>query len=448
MDARPFRSPTGVLFHGVRGASPAVRGAVTTGRPDAVDDLIISISRRMSSALDDVVERHTALYLDMYPRLADNDELVILLRSAVRESISAELEHISRPTTEHEIHVPAMMSEWARRIAQRGLPLTDTLRAHRRGQALFLQQFLVEIGSATDDPALGNAAALRVNERSFAIHDNAFSARIAEAYDQEREKWVHTRATVLRAAVTELVASGVTDVDATERVLGYRLRRRHVAVIAWIPVGATDGPPGRGLESTVRAFADELGCREAPLCVLHDESTLWGWLPIESLDTDAAERALRRVENDPGLRIAMGEPGSGVPGFRLSHRQAVQARAVAWLSQLPSAPNVVRYRDVGLVAMLCADIDGAAMWVDATLGALAVDTPTNSKLRHTLEIFLESGGSFVATAELLGIHRNTVKYRVDQAEEIRTRPATEGRLDLELALRACRLLGAAVLRDE
>ena len=58
---------------------------------------------------------------------------------------------------------------------------------------------------------------------------------------------------------------------------------------------------------------------------------------------------------------------------------------------------------------------------------------------------MSTGGSFTATAEQLMLHKNTVHYRIRKAEEIRGRPLQESRLDVELALSACRWLGSAVL---
>ncbi|MDT7644868.1 MAG: hypothetical protein QOC75_1868, partial [Pseudonocardiales bacterium] len=46
------------------------------------------------------------------------------------------------------------------------------------------------------------------------------------------------------------------------------------------------------------------------------------------------------------------------------------------------------------------------------------------------------------------LHKNTVHYRVRKAEEIRGRPLTDGRLDVEVALVACQQLGHRVLAAE
>ena len=107
---------------------------------------------------------------------------------------------------------------------------------------------------------------------------------------------------------------------------------------------------------------------------------------------------------------------------------------------------ITPFVDVAPIAMLCADLDSARAWIHETLGELAVDSSRNEGLRGTARVFLQTGGSYTATAEQLFLHRNTAQYRVRKAEEVRGRPLRDGRLDVELALLACHWMKAAVLR--
>ena len=104
------------------------------------------------------------------------------------------------------------------------------------------------------------------------------------------------------------------------------------------------------------------------------------------------------------------------------------------------------FSDVAPIAMLCVDLASARDWVHETLGDLAVDSTRNEGLRETALVFLQTGGSYTATAEQLFLHRNTAQYRVRKAEETRGRPLREGRLDVELALLACHWIKASVLQ--
>jgi DNA-binding PucR family transcriptional regulator len=56
-------------------------------------------------------------------------------------------------------------------------------------------------------------------------------------------------------------------------------------------------------------------------------------------------------------------------------------------------------------------------------------------MRATLGVFFEEGMSWQRTARRLGVHQNTVMYRVRRAEEILGRPLADRRLELESALR-------------
>lgn len=58
---------------------------------------------------------------------------------------------------------------------------------------------------------------------------------------------------------------------------------------------------------------------------------------------------------------------------------------------------------------------------------------------------LSAGCSYRATAELLSMHKNSVKYRIEKALELRGAPLEAERSDIELALVACQLLGRNVL---
>jgi DNA-binding PucR family transcriptional regulator len=80
------------------------------------------------------------------------------------------------------------------------------------------------------------------------------------------------------------------------------------------------------------------------------------------------------------------------------------------------------------------------------LGELAVDDDAHARMRETLWAYMSSGSSLATAAAEMHLHKNTIQYRVRKAEEARGRPLADGRLDVEVALLACRLLGSTVLR--
>jgi DNA-binding PucR family transcriptional regulator len=85
-------------------------------------------------------------------------------------------------------------------------------------------------------------------------------------------------------------------------------------------------------------------------------------------------------------------------------------------------------------------------WVLSTLAGLATDDEHHARLRGTLLVFLQTGGSYKTTAERLVLHKNTIQYRIRRAQESLGRPVGENRHDVELALQASRWLGSSVLQ--
>ncbi len=97
--------------------------------------------------------------------------------------------------------------------------------------------------------------------------------------------------------------------------------------------------------------------------------------------------------------------------------------------------TVTVHRDVALDALVTRDLSAAGVFVRAELGELSSDSERNRRLRATLTAYFEEGQSWGRTAERLGVHQNTVMYRVQQAKELLGRPLNERRLELEVALR-------------
>ena len=174
-----------------------------------------------------------------------------------------------------------------------------------------------------------------------------------------------------------------------------------------------------------------------------DVSSAWAWLPLGIRDTfDAAGASVAGVDGD--IHFAFGDAAKGASGFRLTHRQAIAAQAVALAAGSPRL-RTVTFSEVAPVAMMLGSSDLLRAWVLATLAGLATDDEHHARLRDTLLVFLQTGGSYKTTAERLTLHKNTVQYRIHKAEESIGRPIGENSHNVELALQASRWLGSSVL---
>ena len=140
------------------------------------------------------------------------------------------------------------------------------------------------------------------------------------------------------------------------------------------------------------------------------------------------------------LRIGVGE--SAAPdAIRHSYLSAVMALRAAGPGRRVASP-----RDLGSYGLLLGGQPRPVLegFVRSVLGPLVDrDNQKSSELVASVRAFIEAGGRWEPGAEVLGVHRHTLRYRVRQAEELlgRDLASAEDRLEVWLALKASDLLG-------
>jgi DNA-binding PucR family transcriptional regulator len=342
---------------------------------------------------------------------------------------------------------PTAALEYARRLAQRGTPASLIVRCYRVGQSRFLRHCIEALSNQEEDgdrQADGEVSIVLIEQVSDYI-DRVLEQVLGE-YEQTRERRVQTRSAMLATRVRSVLDSAHVDVGGAESELGYRVGGHHLGLVVWVDDDAADNDPLATLSGLTTMLARSFGRSDEALFVPADDKSAWVWLPLARcgpVDHPAFARAITEWKSTVGA--AVGEPGSGADGFRRTHQQALSALAVARAAGT-NASRVVPFVDVAPIAFMCTDIDGTRAWVHETLGALAGDSERHVMLRETARVYLQTGGSYVGTAEQLFLHRNTAQYRVRKAEELRGRALRDGRLDAELALLACHWLGRTVLQ--
>lgn len=398
-------------------------------------DVAIALAARTDEICTDVYD----LIMREIPDLPADGRVRALLSASVVENVSAALHIIQHAIGVEQVRAPNAAEAYARRLAQWEVPMAALLRSYRVGATRFQGFCLGELSTRTGDASLASATALRMVELVSAYIDRV-SEQVVAVYQTELGDWRNLGA-ARASRVHALLDGDLTDVSAAEALLGYRLRQRHVGVVCWVELAEYgDGTLAR-LESATAEMAHRAGGAGRPMFVPQDESCAWAWLPLGS--TTVATTSDRP---DDGIRFALGAPGSGLSGFRRTHRQALATQAVA-LAAGPGARPVTGFDDVAPLALMSGSLELVRDWVGETLGALADDDEATARLRETLRVFLAENGSYKATAGRLTLHRNTVQYRIGRARESLGRPIEDNRLYVELALLAGDRLGAAVLRQ-
>ncbi|MFD4265594.1 PucR family transcriptional regulator [Rhodococcus sp. NPDC058481] len=338
--------------------------------------------------------------------------------------------------------VPATAIEHARRLAQRGVSPAVMERANRLATDTVMRWCLEQMQLLSDDAAVVAQAAVLIMTDAGGYGDRV-AHQLAAVYEAERELWLRRSNASREACVGQLLTGRATDLPAAELALGYRLGQRHLALAVWTERTESGDDEMSFLERSVGALADKLGCTAAPLVLPRADNEAWAWLPVGPAVDIAAIGPIVAGWEHP-VRAAVGAPAEGIAGFRRTHQRAMAAQVVAQNSARPG-PLVVSSAEVGAIALMCADMSAARMWVRDVLGPLAVDDATSERLRETIRVFLANGASYTATAEQLNMHKNSVVYRLRKAEDQLGHKLRDGRLDLEIALALCHWLGAAVL---
>ena len=307
------------------------------------------------------------------------------------------------------------------------------MRFYRLGQEVVLRWIVARIMEASCHPA-DRVAALDLAVQWIFAYVDVVLTQAEQAYEAEHEAWVRGAAAARAAAIHDVLTGAETNQSRASTRLGHELGRSHVALIAW-----TDAVPGRADAQQVLADAIAAVCAafgvEGPL--LHPSAGLsaTAWLsrkqPFTSAELENVSTNLQELAH--GVRLAIGEPGRALDGFRRSYREAEHARRVAALVG-DSAGQVVRFQKIAVAALGTVDRDLARTFVSRVLGPLAADDEATFRVAMTLSAFLDENRSRIRAAERLMVHPNTVSYRVRQAEEILGRPIDVDSLDLQVAL--------------
>jgi purine catabolism regulator len=139
------------------------------------------------------------------------------------------------------------------------------------------------------------------------------------------------------------------------------------------------------------------------------------------------------AEAEPEARVGVGRPAHG----RGLGRSLLEARAALDAA----SSDVASYRDLGSLELLLSLPDAALeAFVDRVLGPVA----TNGRLLDSLAALLEAGCRWSDASERLGVHRHTLRYRMERLRERTGRHPDdpEQRMELWLAVKAQQALKA------
>jgi DNA-directed RNA polymerase specialized sigma24 family protein len=378
----------------------------------------------------DLAERIGLRAVQVIAELRDTEDrdLEQLTVEAAMSNVYAVLRGFAAAESADSAQAPEPTLNWVSTLAQRGIAVAAIPRCYVVGLGLCdaaLREAVYHLGvSEKAKWQLTNAA----SEYLFRYCEKV-SGDLVDHYARERELWVRGADSLRAELVTAIVSGRPVDPHVSSAALEYNLDRPHVAVVVWSDPHSPDKPPLQALKRAAAEVARHLKGIEL-LVVPGGASMVWAWTSGPVV-TDLLPEGMHV---DMPMMAAVGGVGHGLDGFVQSHRQARDGRRMSGVFSLPPG-TVTVHRDVALDALVTRDLSAAGVFVRAELGELSSDSERNRRLRATLTAYFEEGQSWGRTAERLGVHQNTVMYRVQQAKELLGRPLNERRLELEVALR-------------
>ena len=415
-----------------------------------VNGYVAEVADRLHSRLVELSSALRTSLEDQIPDLRGDVRLGELLGASVEGNVDTVLHALRYDIAVERVEAPTAALEYARRLAQQGMPVNALVRAYRLGQRRVNELVFAEL-HAIEIPDSMRVPVIEAITGTLFEYIDWMSQQVVAVYEEERERWLENQNSLRALRVREILAANKSvDVDAASTTIRYPLRWHHLGLIMWYPDLGTEGDELARLQRFLRELGEAAGADASPLFVAADQSCGWGWLAYRAAATDAGEKVRRFALSRPdSASVAIGMMAGGLEGFRRSHREAAEARAVAIISDR-GGTTVITAADPGLsvVARLGGDVAATRDWVATVLGDLATDNDNDARLRETLRVYLACGCSYKLAAEELNLHFNSVKYRVGRAVARRGREIGTDRLDVELALLACHWYGSAVLQPK
>jgi diguanylate cyclase with GGDEF domain/PucR-like helix-turn-helix protein len=304
---------------------------------------------------------------------------------------------------------PTALLAQARLAARNRVGLDTVLRRYSAGYIL-LSDFLLQEAER---------GGLRGPDLQRLLRSQAALDRLLAALSEEYVRAERERPTTTEQRRTErierLLAGELVDVSD----LHYDFEAHHLAAIA----------TGPELAGALRELATSLDCRLLTAC--SGEDITWAWLGARTQPDPEALRRHVSANWPAGATLAIGEPGEGLPGWRLSHRQAKAALSVADRSSEP----FTRYADIALLAAVLQDDLLVTSLRKLYLEPLEQERDGGEVARETLRAYFAAGRNVSSAAAALTVQRHTVSNRLRAIEERNGRPLSAWATEIEILLR-------------
>jgi sugar diacid utilization regulator len=270
------------------------------------------------------------------------------------------------------------------------------------------------------------------------------------ALEMEAERRAAAAEWDARASLTADLIRGTRDVASLDR------RARHLGLDPGAPrvlclIAADGSGTDRGVSAEEVGAALAEYARGAGVLATTVAEGVVGLLELEgdSSTVKAIARARSTVERavdalGAGLTAAVSSRCTRPRDYQRAYREARQVLACLRNLSDGSGTRVLTADDLGPGRLLLASADraDARRFLTDALGPLLVEDEGTRELLRTLQVFFGCGRSVRRSATALGVHENTIRYRlarIDEATGLAVATSSEDQLSAQLALLVLRL---------
>ena len=290
-----------------------------------------------------------------------------LLGASVEGNVDTVLHALRYDIAVERVEAPTAALEYARRLAQQGMPVNALVRAYRLGQRRSMSSFspnCTQSDARTDEVGVIEAITATFSSTSTGCRSRSSPSMKTNA----NTGWkIKTACAPLR--VREVLGQKDGDVDAatTSR---YPLRWHHLGLVLWYPDVGAEGDELARLQRFLRELVESAGAAAAPIFVAADRTCGWGWLPYRAAAAEAPTKVRQFALAQPDSpSVAIGNDGrrrgrfsSVPPGGRDRPQRGGDSKR--------PEPTVISAADPGLsvVARLGDDVAATRDWVGLCSG--------------------------------------------------------------------------------
>ncbi|MFE4459568.1 hypothetical protein ACFROC_19610 [Nocardia tengchongensis] len=194
---------------------------------------VAEIAARMNKRVTDIAAIVRRGLEDEIPELRGDPRTIELLGASVEGNVDTILHALQHDIPVARINAPTAAIEYARRLAQHGVPVEALVRAYRVGHRRMTELVFAELRAGAIAPADGVAVAEAITTATFAYVD-WITMQVVAVYETEREQWLESRNSTRALLVREVLSgSKPVDIDAATESIRYPLSWHHLALILW-----------------------------------------------------------------------------------------------------------------------------------------------------------------------------------------------------------------------